>query len=134
MAGRRHPFWDYQLMAIGYLLALPATLLLALGVARALRLAVRAANAGRRAAGSVRLTRAWALPVSVLFMTLRQQDYGQSKAFYGLAVMAPLSMFFALGCGALDDWLAAPGRGALRVLFYGWLGSFAAVLLLSFAG
>ncbi len=134
VAGRRHLFWNYPLMAIGYLLALPATLLLALGVARALRLAFRDADAGRRAAWSFLLTLAWALLVSVLFMTLRQQDYGQSKAFYGLAVMAPLSVFFALGCGALDDWLAAPGRGAPRALFYGWLGSFAGVLLLSFAG
>ncbi len=133
VAARRHPFWDYQLMAIGYLLALPATLLLALGGARALRLAFRDPDAGRRAVWCFLLTLAWALLVSVLFMTLRQQDYGQSKAFYGLAVMAPLSIFFTLGCGAIDDWLATPGRRALRAVFYGWLGSFAAVALLSYA-
>ena len=132
VATRRHPFWDYQLMAIGYLMALPATLLLGLGAARALRLAFRDPDPGRRAVWSFLLTLAWALLVSVLFMTLRQQDYGQSKAFYGLAAMAPLSLFFALGCGALDDWLAAPRRQALRAVFYGWLGSFAAVLLLSY--
>ena len=48
--------------------------------------------------------------------------------------MAPLSVFFALACGAIDDWLARPGRAALRAVFYGWLGCFAALLLLSYAG
>jgi hypothetical protein len=87
----------------------------------------------RRAVWCFLLPLVWALLVSLLFMTLRQQDYGQSKPFYGLAVTAPLSLFFALGCGALDDWLAAPRRLPLRAVFYGWLGSFAAVLLLSYA-
>jgi hypothetical protein len=121
-------------MAVGYWLALPASALLALGALRSLRLAFRAPDAGRRALHSFLLTVAYALFLSVLFMTLRQPDYGQLKAFYALAAIAPLSIFFALGGSALDAWLEARHATWARVLFYGWLGTFAALLLLCYLG
>jgi predicted membrane channel-forming protein YqfA (hemolysin III family) len=133
LARARHPYWDYELMAAGYWLALPAAVLLALGAARSLRLAFRDPDAGRRAAHSFLLTLAYTLLLSVLYMTLRQPDYGQAKAFYALAAIAPLSVFFALGCGAADSWLEERGAGWVRALLYGWLGAFSAVLLLSYA-
>jgi len=133
VARARHPHWNYELMAAGYWLALPATALLALGAARSLRLAFRDPDGGRRAAHSFLLTLAYTLLLSVLYMTLRQPDYGQAKAFYALASIAPLSIFFALGCGAADAWLEARGASWARALLYGWLGSFCAVLLLSYA-
>jgi hypothetical protein len=132
-ARARHPYWDYELIAAGYWLALPATALLALGVARSLSLAFRDRDAGRRAAHSFLLTLAYTLLLSVLYMTLRQQDYGQAKAFYALATIAPLSIFFGLGCGAADNWLEARGASWARALLYGWLGAFSTVLLLSYA-
>ncbi|MBW1686778.1 MAG: glycosyltransferase family 39 protein [Deltaproteobacteria bacterium] len=134
VARARHPYWDYELMAAGYWLALPATAFLALGAARSLRLAFRDPDAGHRAAHSFLLTLAYTLLLSVLYMTLRQPDYGQAKAFYALAAIAPLSVFFALGCGAADAWLEARGASWARALLYGWLGTFSTVLLLSYAG
>jgi len=134
VARARHPFWDYQLMAAGYWLAVPATALLALGAVRGLRLALRDPDGGRRAAHSFLLTLSYTLLLSVLYMTLRQPDYGQAKAFYALAAIAPLSIFFALGCGAVDAWLEERGASWARALLYGWLGAFCAALLLSYAG
>lgn len=134
VAALRHPFWDWQLMAAVYWLALPATLLLVFGALRSLALAFRSADPGLRALHSFLLTLAYALVVSVLFMTLRQQDYGQAKAFYAMASVAPLAVFFALGCGGADRWLEARGALWARSLLYGWLGSFAGAVALTFAG
>ena len=67
-------------------------------------------------------------------MTLRQQDYGQTKSFYAMASIAPLAAFFALGCGGVDRWLEAEGHSWARALLYGWLGTFAGAVVLSFAG
>ncbi len=129
----RHAHWDWQLMAATYWLALPATALLALGALRSLRLALFAPDASLRAVHSFLLTLAWALLVSVLYMTLRQQDYGQAKAFYAMAGMAPLSVFFALGAGAADRWLEARSATWARALLYAGLGTLASVAALSFA-
>jgi hypothetical protein len=131
-ARRRHPYWDYELMAFGYWLALPATLLVLAGAVRSLRSSFRESDGGRRAVHAFLLTLVYALLVSVLYMTLRQQDYGQVKAFYGLAAMTPLGIFFAAGFGALDARLEARGASWARALAYGWLGCFASVLLLSY--
>ena len=48
--------------------------------------------------------------------------------------IAPLSVFFALGAGAVDAWLEARGAHWARVLAGAWLASFAAVLWLSYLG
>ncbi len=133
VARARHPHWDWELMATGYWLALPVTALLAAGAVRSLRLALRSPDASQRAVHSFLLTLAWALLVSVLHMTLRQQDYGQAKAFYAMAGIAPLSVFFALGTGSADRWLEARGATWARALLYGWLGTFAGVVAFSFA-
>jgi len=125
LASLRHPFWDWDLMAAGYAFALPATGLIALGGLLSARAAFRNPDPRRRAVHSFLLTVAWAILVSVLAMTLRQQDYGMAKAFYGLAALAPLCLFFGLGAGAADRWLEARLGPAGRALFFAWLAAFA---------
>jgi hypothetical protein len=133
-AGLRHPHWDWELMAAGYWLALPATLLLVAGAAASLRRALFAPAAGERAAHAFLLCFAWTLLLAVLYMTLRQPDYGQAKAFYALAGLAPLAVWFGLGCGGADRWLETRAPAWLRAAFHGWLGCLAAVLWLTYAG
>ncbi|MBW2363067.1 MAG: hypothetical protein JRG84_19385 [Deltaproteobacteria bacterium] len=132
IAARRHPRWDWQLMAAGYALAAPATFLMGVGALRALRLSLLARDPGQRAVHAYLLTFAWLLGLSVLYMTLRQPDYGLAKAFYGLAGLAPLACWFGLGAAAcerrLGDW--APRWG--RALFHGWLASFGVATLLPY--
>jgi hypothetical protein len=134
VARARHPYWDWQLMATLYWLAVPATLMLFWGALRSLGLALRGHDPGLRAAHSFVLTLAYALFWSVLYMTLRQQDYGQTKSFYAMASIAPLAAFFALGCGGVDRWLEAEGHSWARALLYGWLGTCAGAVILTFAG
>lgn len=130
----RHPFWDWELMAIGYWLALPASAAIALGTALVLRDAFRAPTGGARAARSFLLALSWALLVSVLWMTLRQPDYGPAKAFYALAGIGPLALFFARGVGAVDRRLEDAGSVWARTLLWGWLGATALVFALSYLG
>ncbi|MCP4243973.1 MAG: hypothetical protein GY772_25765 [bacterium] len=126
LAALRHPHWDWELMAAGYGLALPATLLIGFGGIRAARTAFRDADPRVRAVHSFLLTLAWALLLSVLAMTLRQQDYGMAKAFYALAAMAPLCVFFGMGAATADRWLEARLGVPGRAIFFAWLAAFAA--------
>jgi hypothetical protein len=128
----RHPYWDWDLMAAGYALALPASAAVLLGVGLSLRRALHAPEAGTRAAYSFLLTLSWALLLSVLYMTLRQPDYGPAKSFYALAGIGPLSIYFATGLGALDRWLEQHGLTWARTLQWGWLGATAMTFALSY--
>jgi len=130
----RHPHWDWELMAAGYWLALPASAAVLLGAGLTLQRALRDPAPGVRAALSFLLTLSWALLLSVLYMTLRQPDYGPTKSFYALAGIGPLAVFFASGVGRVDRWLEARGQRAARALLWGWLGATALTFALSFVG
>jgi hypothetical protein len=134
LAAARHPYWDWELMAALYWLALPATALLLFGAARSARVALAGADAGLRALHSFLLAFSWTLLLGVLYMTLRQPDYGQTKAFYALSGIGPLAVFFALGCGGVDRWLEARGATWARALLHGWLAAFAGAVWLTYAG
>ncbi len=129
----RHEHWNYDFMSLGYLVALPATLLLLFGVVRALSLALSAGDARLRLCLSFLLTAAWAMGFSILAMTVQLPYFAQAKAFYGLCMGAPLALFFALGATRVDDALSDRRWLALRVGFYAWLFLFASVLILSFS-
>jgi hypothetical protein len=131
LAADRHPFWNYDLMSLGYLVALPATGLLALGTFEVGRRALRDPDPRRRAAFSFLATTAWVVGLGFLYLTLRLPHFSQAKATYTLVMVGPFAVFFALGAGRCDAALARwlPVRAA----FYGWLAMFAATLFLSFA-
>lgn len=133
MVSARHSAWDYGSMAAGYLLALPATLLLLLGWARAGWWALRHPAARQRAASALVALQVAALGFGVLYATFSLPYFGQAKAFYALAAMPALTLFFALGFRALDAPLARRANQGLRGLLWGWLGAFCVVLYLGFA-
>jgi hypothetical protein len=119
-------------MAAGYALAAPATVLIGWGALRGLRLALFAPEPRQRAVHAYLMTFAWLLGLSVVYMTLRQPDYGLAKAFYGLAGVAPLCIGFGLGAAACNRQL---GRWAPRwgqAAFHGWLASFMVATLLPY--
>jgi hypothetical protein len=130
----RHTFWNYDFMSAGYLVALPATLLVAAGAFSSLGVALRDPDPRRRAAFSFLLTFAYAIVFGLMFVALRLPFFAQAKASYGLAVAPVLALFFAVGVGRCDDALDARGQLALRALLHGYLAAFAGVLYLSFAG
>jgi Flp pilus assembly protein TadD len=87
------PQWNYDLMNIGYLLALiPAGLLLiGLGVA-CVRLIRKPNLESFLSVGLVALYSA-----GILFMTLRVPSFAQVKAFYGLPALLPLCFLCVIG-------------------------------------
>ncbi len=130
----RHTFWNYDFMSIGYLAALPATLLLVVGGARSVAIALTDPNPRLRAAFSFLATASWTVGLAFFYLTLSLAFFAQAKATYVLVLITPLAAWFALGAGACDSALAGGGwRWALRCGFYGWLAVFAGTLLLGFA-
>jgi hypothetical protein len=130
----RHEAWNYEFMTLGYLLALPATLLLLVGFARALRFCGTGREAGPRLAMSLLIAFLYALCFALLAITLRLPYYAQAKAFYVLSAIVPLALVAALGLAWLPERLIGRRWLPLRMLYSGWLCTLAAVLVLSFLG
>lgn len=120
----RHGQWDYQLMAAGYLLALPATALLLVGAGCATRGALRDPSPGRRAALALVLGLCAVTGFAILYGTLVLPYFGQARALYGLVTVPALAVFFALGARQVERWLPEPsGRiavGSVTAATLGW--------------
>jgi hypothetical protein len=130
---RRHDFWDYDFMSAGYLVALPATLLLLAGGLRAVRLAVADPDPRLRAAHAFLLLSAWSVATAFLYLTLRLPFFAQAKAAYLLPTSPALAVWFALGARGLDRALARRGWTAARAALAGWCALCAGTLFLGFA-
>lgn len=130
----RHDAWNYDFVTLGSWLAFPATVALALGFGRALRFCLRGDDLRRRVAMSLLVTFLYALSFALLSITLRLPYYAQAKAFYVLSAIVPLSVVAALGLAWVPERLTAPRWIAVRLLYWGWLGTLAGALGLSFLG
>ncbi|MCH2172227.1 glycosyltransferase family 39 protein [Myxococcota bacterium] len=134
---QRHPFWNYDFMALNYWAGLPATGLVALGGVRAVRTALGQGDPGRRAAFSFLTTLSWMVLLGFLYTSLRAPFFSQAKASYGLLLLAPASIFFALGFEACDNALRrsrSPSVQVARAALYAGLFMCWSVAFLSFAG
>jgi hypothetical protein len=131
---RRNPAWRYDYMSTGYLLALPATILLGIGLARMLLSAFRDEDPRRRLVFLLLATAILWMGCALVYYSLMLPSYACAKAFYGLGVIGPLSIAAAYGLGTVDGLLQAPRLLLVRTLFFGWFGTLAAVLYLSYAG
>jgi hypothetical protein len=129
----RHPFWNYDAMAAGYLLALPATVLVGAGFVKVLVSALSGADRRRRAFFTLVASLVFVFFVSALSVSIRFPFWGGQRASYTLAAVVPAAVCAGIGSARFDRWLAAHGQTALRALFYGWFGTFAVVLAAAFA-
>jgi Flp pilus assembly protein TadD len=102
------PPWNYDLMAAGFLLALPPGLAIGVGLAAALWRLVRRPQAEWFLLFGV----AAGLAVGLLFQVLRYPYYGHSRASYLLTGLLPVCAFGAVGL----DLLARAGRVAAALL------------------
>ena len=125
--------WNWDLVAIGYWLALPATVVLGWGLARSVRLAFAPEEGARRAAWSFLLALEAVVAFAMIALTLDLPYFGQAKAPYLLGLVAPLAVAFALGVDACDRALEKRcGESAARVGRALWL-AIGAVFWLSMA-
>jgi hypothetical protein len=95
------PPWNYDLMAVGYVLALVPTALVLTGLVQALARCFRAANLIWLSLIGL----GWLFAFAILGMSLRVPSYAHTKAFFGLPVLLP---FCALGALGFEFWA---GRG-----------------------
>jgi Flp pilus assembly protein TadD len=110
------PPWNYDLMAVGFVLALvPAALVLS-GLMRALADCFRAAHLS----WLLLLSIGWLFAFAIVGMSLKVPSYAQTKAFYGLPV---LLLFCALGALGFEYWAGRGkvGRYVLGVVLGIWL-------------
>jgi len=95
------PPWNYDLMAVGFVLALVPAALVLTGLVRALARCSRAANL----IWLLLIGCGWLFAFAILGMSLKAPSYAHTKAFFGLPVLLPFSALGALG---FEFWA---GRG-----------------------
>jgi hypothetical protein len=128
----RHDAWNYDYMAVGYLLALPATAVLVVGYGLALREALTETDMNRRCALSMLTALLFVMGFALVRVVISLPYYAQAKAFYAIAVIAPLSLVAAIGFTSVARWLADPRWAFLRPLYFGWIATLFGVFVLTF--
>ena len=102
------PPWNYDLMAVGFVLALVPAALVLTGLVRALARCFRAASLP----WLLLIGLGWLFAFAILDMSLKAPSYAHTKAFFGLAALLP---FCALGALGFEFW-AGRGKVARYVL------------------
>ncbi len=97
------PPWNYDLMAVGFILALVPTALLLTGLVRVLAKCFRAASL----TWVLLLGLGWLVAFAILDLSLKMPSFGHVKAFFGLPALLP---FCALGALGFEFW---SGRGKM---------------------
>lgn len=126
--------FDYELMAIVVLLAVPATAALLVGALRTLGRALGSSDAGERAVLSLLLTAVWALGAAMLYLTLELPLVTQARSPYLLPLLPVLSVLFAAGLAPPAGRAGWPGGAVTACLFAGWIGTLVGASWLSLAG
>ena len=134
LIAKRPDAWNYDYMSAVYLLALPAAGIFLVGLLKAVQMALKDKDPSSKLIMAFLIISFYSVALFILFSTLKVPIYGQAKAFYFLAAMAPITVFGALGFGVVRDWLASSHLIVVRALFYGWLGTLITFIYLSFAG
>jgi len=134
LIAKRPDVWNYDYMSAVYLLALPAAGIFLVGLLKAVQMAFKGKDPGSRLIMAFLIISLYSVGLFILFSTLKVPIYGQAKAFYCLAAMAPITVFGSLGLGVVGNWLGSSRLIVVRALFYGWLGTLLTSIYLSFAG
>ncbi len=124
--------WNYTWMAIVFVLALPATLLLGVGWLEIARKSLHGPGWGRRMGFSLLVVLPPTLLVTILTVNLHYPYWSLGKAFYALAATPSVGLIVALGFARLDAALARAPL-AIRTLPYAWAAAFVAAIACSYA-
>jgi hypothetical protein len=130
----RHSLWNYGAMSAGYLVALPATGLFAIGFGKVLTSALAGDDRRRRSFFTLVAALLFVMSFSVVSVSIRYPFWGGQRASYALAALVPAAICAGIGATSVDRWFDERGWQALRALLYGWLAVFVAVLVAAFAG
>ncbi len=128
----RHRFWRYDFMTLVYPLALPATVLFAVGFVRLLSESLRDPSIARRLVLTMMTVVPFVLSFSLMLISLRLPFYAQAKAPYVLATTLPFALCAAEGLGWLPRRFNHSTSRPWVALYFGWLATLACVIGLSF--
>jgi hypothetical protein len=128
----RHELWSWDWMAIGYVLALPAALLMLAGFALLVRTAWREPDAGRRCALALLLTTTAVTVFATVFLNIEHPVYSMAHARYLLAVSPALVLCGVEGFARARRALRGERRRPARVLLDTWAGTLVGALAASF--
>jgi hypothetical protein len=127
-----NPHWDYARMSAVYLLALPATGVLGVGLGVCAARSLAGRDLGRRLALTLLLLLIFGSGLMTLLITLRYPHYVFPKAFYALVATVPLALLFAAGMSWLHDRVSEGWGRPGRALLYGYAGTLTASIVLAF--
>jgi hypothetical protein len=128
----RHPFWNYEAMSASYILALPATALVGAGVVKVLQCALMGDDRRRRSFFTLVAALVFVVFFAVVSASIRFPFWGGQRTSYALAAVVPAAVCAGVGTASADRWLAVHGWATSRALFYGWFGTFVAVIAAAF--
>jgi hypothetical protein len=130
----RHALFDYDAMASGYLLALPATAIIGVGLVRVIREALAGDDLRRRSFFTLVAALLFVMLFSLLSLSLRFPFWGALKASYALAAVTPIALCAGVGGARVHAWLARRFGPAACAVYYGWLGAFVGTIVVAFVG
>ena len=128
------PMWNYDFMWSTYLLALPASAVGCIGALRAVAMALKDANPHLRITLSFLLAITSVIVSAMLSYALKVPIYSTVKAFFGLMLVGPIAVFFALGFESIERRLLSRRLLIVRAAAYGWLGTLVVAVYLSYIG
>lgn len=122
------PPWNYGFMSLSYILAVPACLAAAGGLAAAVFRSLRRVDLQ----WLVILGSSFTMSFGILFLTVKLPFYAQSKAFYGLAILLPFSLFFAWGFDLGERFERHLWYRIFQSMLFAWFCTFGAVVFLTY--
>jgi hypothetical protein len=130
----RMPTWNHAYMSATYLLAVPAVVMGWVGLIRSTRMAFEDEDLRVRVAMTLLLAATASMGCAMIYYGLASPIYSTAKAFFGLMLLGPLGLFMAVGFETIDRLVRLPALRVLRAVLYGWLGTLAAAVCLSYVG
>ncbi len=122
------PPWNYGYMNLIFILAVPATVAILIGLWRLLEGAIKEMNAGFL----LLVCSFTAMGASIIYLSLKVPSFAIVKAHYGLGLLVPVSVACAIGIDFIDEQLKKRKLPGARAILFGWLGTFAITIFFSF--
>ncbi len=116
------PPWNYQLLAVGYWLALAPTLSVIAGVVIAVRMFLRRPSPQWMLLGGITV----AFVFAAIYFSLVAPGASQVRASFGLMLLVPFCAFFALGLDRLISWRRGTGLVLGTLVLWSALNNLAA--------
>ncbi len=133
---RKEVPWNYEYMLTVYLLAIPATFVFFIGLSKMIKdMFSGTVEVHYRTTILYLASCLYSVWFFVLYYSLKLPAYSAVKAFYGLCVIVPISIIFALGFVSLDNLFMKLPRAAAnyaRSIFVGWFGMFVFAIVMSY--